>query len=247
MTGLLVLLRHGQSAGDTAGRFAGLRDVPLTASGAAEASRAGARLARAGIAPDLVLTSTLQRATHTAELVTDALGRDVPTHALWRLNERDHGALTGRRQDDVRRELGDDRVDALRGSLDARPPRMPVGSWVALWASPALRGLPMAAITRAESLGDVVHRVRPVLDDRIAPELRRGRTVLVVGHGDSLRALALCIDHLTEPELARLELPAAQPVLHRLDADGRPFPRGGAHLDPASQGVADALTTDGAA
>lgn len=237
MTGLLVLLRHGQSTGDTAGRFTGLRDVPLTAVGAAEASRAGARLARAGIAPDLVLTSTLQRATHTADLVTDALGRDVPTHALWQLNERDHGALTGRRQEDVRRQLGADRVHALRRSLDARPPRMPLGSWLALWASPALRPLPFPAITRSESLGDVVHRVRPVLDDRIAPELQRGRTVLVVAHGDSLRALATCIDHLTRTQVERFDVPAAQPVLYRPGSDGRLLPRGGTALGPAAEGA----------
>lgn len=233
MTGLLVLLRHGQSVGDTAGRFTGLRDVPLTAVGAAEADRAGAALARSGIVPDLVLTSTLRRATRTAELVTDALGHDVPTHGLWRLNDRDHGALTGRRMEDVRREVGDERLAWLRRSLDGRPPRMPVSRWLALWASPALRGLPTAAITRTESLGDVVLRVRPVLDDLVVPELRQGRTVLVVAHGETLRALSACIDGLGGTEVEPLDLPAAQPVLHRADADGRPLPRGGARLDPA--------------
>uniref|UniRef100_A0A942SXU9 2,3-bisphosphoglycerate-dependent phosphoglycerate mutase n=1 Tax=Neobacillus citreus TaxID=2833578 RepID=A0A942SXU9_9BACI len=107
MTGAMVLLRHGESTANQAGIFTGLLDVPLTARGEEQARQAGRLLTAHGVMPDLIVTSTLQRALHTADLVSDVLGRDIPTTAVWEFNERNYGALTGMTKAAACAALGD--------------------------------------------------------------------------------------------------------------------------------------------
>ncbi|NUU12698.1 2,3-bisphosphoglycerate-dependent phosphoglycerate mutase, partial [Curtobacterium pusillum] len=121
MTGALVLLRHGESTANQAGTFTGLLDVLLTARGEEQARQAGRLLAVHHVIPDLILTSTLQRAVHTADLVSDVLGRDIPTTAVWELNERNFGALTGMTKAASLAALGDAEYLRLRRSRDGRP------------------------------------------------------------------------------------------------------------------------------
>ena len=247
VTGRLLLLRHGESTADAAGTFTGILDVPLTRRGAEQAEAVGAMLRRSGIIPDLTLTSTLQRTVHTAELVSDVLGRDIPTEALWQLNERNYGALTGMTKADARAALGDRAFTSIRRSRAGRPPAMPVRTWLELRSMPALRALPAAAVRRTESLADVIDRVRPVLTGWISPALQAGRTVLVVAHGNSLRALCGVVDDLTDAELEGLNLPTGQPLLYRLQPDGALSPRGGAFLDPAAHDAAALVAAEGGA
>ncbi|TSD11620.1 2,3-diphosphoglycerate-dependent phosphoglycerate mutase [Curtobacterium sp. KBS0715] len=245
MTGQLVLLRHGQSTANAAGTFTGLRDVALTERGVAEATRAGSLLLRAGFSPDLVLTSALERAFHTAELVTEVLASDVPIESTWRLNERNYGALTGMSKQNAQAALGAEQFFAVRRTRTGRPPRMSIRAWLALRRTPALRGLPWAAARRTETLSDVIRRVQPVLSDRITPALRDGQTVLVVAHGNSLRALCACIDGLTDGELADLNLPTGEPLIYQFDGDGGFCPRGGEYLHPAARAAAAAVAAEG--
>lgn len=245
MTGRLLLLRHGESTANAAGTFTGILDVALTPRGAEQAEAAGALLRRADIIPDLTLTSTLQRTVHTAELVSDVLGRDIPTEALWQLNERNYGALTGMTKADARAALCEVAFTSIRRSRTGRPPAMPARTWLELRSASALRGLPVAAVRRTESLADVIDRVRPVLTRWIVPALRAGRTVLVVAHGNSLRALCVVVDGLTDPELEGLNLPTGQPLLYRLQPDGNLSPRGGAFLDPAAHDAAALVAAEG--
>ena len=245
MTGQLVLLRHGQSTANATGTFTGLRDVALTEQGTAEANRAGLLLLHAGIRPDLVLTSTLERALHTAELVTDVVGRDAPVESTWRLNERNYGALTGMSKQNAQLALGAEQFFAVRRTRTGRPPRMSIRAWLALRRTPALRGLPWAAVRRTETLSDVIRRVQPVLSDRVTPALRDGQTVLVVAHGNSLRALCACMDCLTDGELADLNLPTGEPLIYRFDGDGGFCPRGGEYLHPAARAAAAAVAAEG--
>ncbi len=245
MTGRLILLRHGQSTANAAGTFTGLLDVPLTAVGEAQATQAGKVLRDAGERPDLVLTSTLRRAVHTVDLVTDALRLDVPVEQLWQLGERNYGALTGMTKSRARRELGDTQFQLLRRSLHGRPPAMPLSLWFSLRMSPAFRRAPVKAVGRTESLADVVTRIRPVLHARIMPALVDGQTVLVVAHGNSLRALCLLLDALTEAEVEALNLPTGQPLMYRLES-GRGFvPRGGDYLDPSAGEAAARVALEG--
>ncbi|GAA3340243.1 phosphoglyceromutase [Curtobacterium pusillum] len=245
MTGALVLLRHGESTANQAGTFTGLLDVLLTARGEEQARQAGRLLAVHHVIPDLILTSTLQRAVHTADLVSDVLGRDIPTTAVWELNERNFGALTGMTKAASLAALGDAEYLRLRRSRDGRPAPMPLRQWLTLRRSPALRGLPRAAVRRTQSFADVITRIRPVLRDRLLPAVAAGRTVLVVAHGNSLRALCACIDDLSDAELAELNLPTGQPLLYRPTGAGSLQPRGGEYLDPAAHHAAALVAAEG--
>jgi 2,3-bisphosphoglycerate-dependent phosphoglycerate mutase len=160
---------------------------------------------------------------------------------VWQFNERNYGALTGMTKTDARRMLGDDKYLRLRRSRTGAPPPMSLQLWEELRSSSALRGLPDGALRRTEALSDVIERVRPVLHDRLLPMLRAGRSVLVVAHGNSLRALCACIGDLTGPELEQLNLPTGQPVQYHLAPTGALVPRGGAFLDPTAAQHAAAL------
>ncbi|WP_065961551.1 2,3-bisphosphoglycerate-dependent phosphoglycerate mutase [Curtobacterium sp. UCD-KPL2560] len=241
MTGRLVLLSHGESTANRAGTFTGLRDEPLTVEGERQAVTAGRLLQAADIIPDQVLTSTLQRTVRTAELIIDTLGIAIPTEEVWQLNERSYGALTGMTKTDARRTLGDDEYTRLRRSRNGAPPAMSLQAWTALRSSSALRDLPDTALRRTEALLDVIDRVRPVLQDRLIPMVRSGRTALVVAHGNSLRALCACIDDLTDRELEQLNLPTGQPLQYQLTPTSALAPRGGTFLDPAAAQHAAAL------
>lgn len=241
MTGRLVLLRHGESTANRAGTFTGLRDEPLTVEGERQAVTAGRLLKAAGILPDRVLTSTLQRTVRTAEVLLDTLGIVIPMETVWQLNERNYGALTGMTKTDARRTLGDDEYTRLRRSRNGAPPAMSLHAWTALRSSSALRDLPDAALRRTEALSDVIERVRPVLQNRLVPMVRTGRSVLVVAHGNSLRAVCACIDDLTDLELHALNLPTGQPLQYQLTPTGALAPRGGTYLDPAAAQHAAAL------
>ncbi|MCM3522613.1 2,3-diphosphoglycerate-dependent phosphoglycerate mutase [Curtobacterium sp. P97] len=246
MTGTLTLLRHGESTANEAGTFTGLLDVPLTPHGRRQASAAGWLLRSNHITPDVVVTSTLRRAVRTAELVCDALGTQLPTEAVWQLNERNYGALTGMTKTDARYRLGDDEYMRLRRSRTGTPPPMSLQLWEELRSSSALHGLPDGALRRTEALSDVIERVRPILQERLLPRLRAVRSVLVVAHGNSLRAFCACIDDLTDPELEQLNLPTGQPVQYHLAPTGALVPRGGAFLDPvAAQHAAALIAAEG--
>jgi 2,3-bisphosphoglycerate-dependent phosphoglycerate mutase len=233
--GTLVLLRHGQSALNAAGRFTGLLDPPLTALGRAEAEAAAGLLDAAGLFPDAVFTSALQRSTETAQIVLDALG--APGAALetaWELNERSYGSLTGRDRAQLRLEVGQAAFTAWRRSYRGAPPPMPPAALEALRASPALAGLPPEAVPATESLRDVAARVRRFWRTRIAPALETYGTVLAVAHGNTLRALCLVLDGLSGPEVEALNIPTGQPLLYRFTPRMRPVVRGGTYLDPAT-------------
>lgn len=179
------------------------------------------------------------------ELVTDALGTDILVEQLWQLGERNYGALTGMTKSQARGELGDAQFQSLRRSLRGRPPSMTLSLWFSLRMSLAFRRTPVKAVGRTESLSDVVTRIRPVLHERIMPALREGRTVLVVAHGNSLRALCLLLDALTEAEVEALNLPTGQPLMYRFGA-GRGFvPRGGEYLDPSAGEPAARVAAEG--
>jgi 2,3-bisphosphoglycerate-dependent phosphoglycerate mutase len=224
--GTLILLRHGQSVANAAGVFTGWLDVELTAEGRREAVAAGRCLAAAGVHPDVVHTSLLSRAIVTADLVINQLPGPAPSAGrTWRLNERHYGALTGLRKADVRAEVGETLYVEWRNSLQVAPPPLTPAGLRRLSAGPwptwALAGNP----TATESLGDVVARVVPYWLNTIAPRLAAGSTVLVVAHGNSLRALVAYLDHLSQAELSAFRLPTAKPVLYTFTDALVPLPR----------------------
>lgn len=232
-TPTLLLLRHGESTANAAGLFTGVFDAELTARGRAEAANAAGLIRTAGLVPDATFTSPLSRAADTARIVLDALGRqDEEVTTDWRLTERSYGALTGRAKEEVLAEFGEELFLEWRRSLGTRPPAMSDAQYERLRAAPPFDALPDAAMPRTESLRDVMVRVEPVLTDVVGPALAAGRSVLVVAHGNSLRAVVGLLDGSDEDELRALNIPTGQPLVYDVEASGRPVPRSGRYLDP---------------
>lgn len=180
-SGLLLLTRHGESEGNAHNIFTGILDLPLTERGRQEALNTAALLQQSAIDPDIVFSSALRRTRETAEIIIAALALDVPLICAPALNERDYGVLTGHRKDLPVPGIDEDQVWHWRRSFDGRP-------------------------TDGESLEDTAARVSPYYDRMIAPQLNGGRAVLVVAHGNSLRALVTKLGHLSPSEIEHLEI-----------------------------------------
>lgn len=209
---VLVLLRHGESEWNAADVFTGWLDVGLSDRGRRQATRAGELLADRGQYPDVVHTSVQRRAIVTADLALEACGRAwVPVRRSWRLNSNHYGALQGRGKAEVRAEAGEEQFMAWRRGFRVRPPAgEPDGD-------PRYAALPPEARPRGESLRDVTMRLLPWWDDAIIPDLCQHGCVLVVSHGNTLRALVKHLDRVSDEESGRLEVPNALPLCYRFD------------------------------
>jgi 2,3-bisphosphoglycerate-dependent phosphoglycerate mutase len=229
----LVVLRHGQSEWNAAGRFTGWVNADLTWDGEQEAARAGARLAAHGLFPAFAHTSLQRRAIRTADLALAAADRDwIPVRRSWRLNGRHYGALQGRSKAEVVEEYGEEQVRLWRRSYDVPPPPLAVDAQYSQFGDPRYACLPPDARPRTESLRDVSARLLPYWYDAIVPDLRSGGCVLVVSHGNTLRALVKHLDSIPDDQIAELELPTGIPLLYQLGPALRPMVRGGQYLDP---------------
>jgi 2,3-bisphosphoglycerate-dependent phosphoglycerate mutase len=245
--GTLVLLRHAESEWNAKGLFAGWADVLLAPSGEQEAAAAGRMLAAAGLRPDVVHTSVLTRTVQTANILLEAAGLSwLPVRRSWRLNERHYGALQGRGRAEVRAEFGDEQFMLWRRSYDVPPPPVPEGDPMDTSGDPRYAGLPPEARPRSECLRDVVARLLPYWYDAIVPGLAAGQTVLVVAHGNSLRALVKHLDRISDADIVRLNIPTGIPLLYELDDAFRPVTPGGRYLDPeAAAAGAEAVRNQG--
>ena len=232
-TGTLVLLRHGESEWNALNLFTGWVDVGLTEKGRAEAVRSGELLTQHGLLPDVVYTSLLRRAITTAHLALESADRLwIPVRRSWRLNERHYGALQGLDKAETKARYGDEQFMAWRRSYDTPPPPIEKGSEFSQDTDPRYANVDGGPLT--ECLADVVVRFLPYFTDVIVPDLRAGKTVLMVAHGNSLRALVKHLDQVSDDDIAELNIPTGIPLRYDLDADLRPVVRGGTYLDPAA-------------
>ena len=218
----LVLLRHGRSEWNDANLFTGWQDVDLSPEGEAEAAAAGRLLGEAGVDLRIVHTSVLTRAIRTAEIALHEAGRSwVAVRRSWRLNERHYGALTGEDKRSTAERYGLDQVRVWRRSYDVAPPSLAPDDPRSVAHDPRYRDVPAEMIPLAECLKDVVARATPYLRDVIADDLRaegvKGGAVLVVAHGNSLRALRMVLEGIAESEIAEIEIPTGIPYRLRLD------------------------------
>jgi 2,3-bisphosphoglycerate-dependent phosphoglycerate mutase len=218
----LVLLRHGESVWNSEGLFTGWVDVGLSGKGMKEAEKAGTLLREAGLAPDVVHTSVLW----------------LPVRRSWRLNERHYGALQGKNKAETRAEFGDEQFMLWRRSYDTPPPPLPDTDPQSQAGDPRYATLPPELLPRTECLKDVLGRLMPYWQDAIIPDLLAGRTVLVVAHGNSLRALVKHLDGISDEAISGLDIPTGIPLLYELDAEFRPVTKGGKYLDPEAAAVA---------
>lgn len=192
---LLVLVRHGQSDWNLKNLFTGWRDVGLTEKGVAEARAAGKKLKAQGLHFDVAFTSVLSRAQRTLDLVLEEMGEtDITVFKDQALNERDYGDLSGLNKDDARKKWGEEQVHVWRRSYDVAPPG-------------------------GESLRDTAARVLPYYIQEILPRVLRGDNVIVVAHGNSLRALVMVLERLSPTEIVGREIATGVPLIYRLNAD----------------------------
>jgi 2,3-bisphosphoglycerate-dependent phosphoglycerate mutase len=211
----LVLIRHGQSAWNLENRFTGWWDVDLTAQGEEEARRAGELLAARGFDFDICFTSVQTRAIETLHIVLKAMDRLwLPEEKNWRLNERHYGGLTGLDKAETAARHGAEQVRIWRRSFDVPPPPLEPGGEFDLAGDRRYAGV---AIPTHESLKDTILRVLPYWRERIAPELRRDRRVLISAHGNSLRALVKHLSNIPDEEIVALEIPTGAPIVYELD------------------------------
>jgi 2,3-bisphosphoglycerate-dependent phosphoglycerate mutase len=223
----LVLLRHGESEWNAKNLFTGWANPGLTSPGERDAVRAGHLLAAHGLLADTVHTSLQRRAIHSADLALAACDRDwIAVHRSWRLNGRHYGALQGKDKAQARAEFGEQRVQLWRRSYAVPPPPMAAGARQAQFADARYAALPPDARPRAESLRDVLARLLPYWYDSIIPGLGPGSTVLVVSHGNTLRALVKHLDAIGDDEIAALNIPNGIPLLYELGSAMRPLSRG---------------------
>lgn len=219
----LILLRHGRSLWNQLNLFTGWTDVDLDEGGESEAAEAGRLLAAEdGLDLRIVHTSVLTRAIRTSDIALHVAGRSwLPVRRSWRLNERHYGDLTGRDKKETAQALGAEQVRLWRRSYDVPPPPLPPSDPRSSETDPRYRDVPREFIPATECLKDVVERVAPYFRDVIADDLRvesvRGGAVLVVAHGNSLRALRMILQNISEDEIIDLEIPTGIPYRIQLD------------------------------
>jgi len=220
----LVLLRHGQSTWNQENRFTGWTDVDLTDTGRGEARQAGALLRDAESDFDVAYTSVLKRAIRTLWLVLDEMDRMwIPVHRSWRLNERHYGALQGLNKAETAARHGESQVLVWRRSYDVAPPPLEPDDARFPGRDPRYAGLSATELPRSECLKDTVTRFLPYWKKVIAPELRAGKRVLIVAHGNSLRALVKHLDGVSDDDIVKLNIPIGVPLVYDLDADLSPL------------------------
>ena len=192
---LLVLVRHGQSEWNLKNLFTGWRDVDLTEQGIKEAREAGCKLKAKGLTFDIAYTSALVRAQRTLDLMLEEMGQTkIPVIKDQALNERDYGDLSGLNKDDARKKWGEEQVHIWRRSYDVAPPG-------------------------GESLKDTLARALPYYVTEILPRVLRGERVLVVAHGNSLRALVMVLEKLNRETILKREIGTGVPIIYRLKPD----------------------------
>jgi 2,3-bisphosphoglycerate-dependent phosphoglycerate mutase len=220
----LVLLRHGESQWNQENRFTGWVDVPLTAKGVEEAKRAGALLKAEGLRFDLAYTSVLKRAIKTLWLALEELDQMwLPVTRSWRVNERMYGALQGLNKAETAAKHGDEQVKLWRRSYDTPPPAMDVSDPNWPGHDPRYADLDPAQIPTTECLKDTVERFLPYWESEIAPKVLSGKRVLIVAHGNSLRALVKHLEGISDQAIVELNIPTGVPRVYQLDAQLKPI------------------------
>ncbi|MEF7614791.1 2,3-diphosphoglycerate-dependent phosphoglycerate mutase [Aquincola sp. MAHUQ-54] len=220
----LVLIRHGESTWNLENRFTGWTDVPLTATGVAQAQQAGALLKEAGYEFDVAYTSVLQRAIWTLWHCLDKMERTwLPVVKDWRLNERHYGGLQGLNKAETAKQYGDEQVLVWRRSYDTPPPPLAADDPRSERGDLRYRELQPGQVPLTECLKDTVARVLPLWHETLAPAIQRGERLVIAAHGNSIRALVKYLDGISDDDIVGLNIPNGIPLVYELDADLKPI------------------------
>jgi 2,3-bisphosphoglycerate-dependent phosphoglycerate mutase len=214
----LVLLRHGESVWNRENRFTGWTDVGLTEKGYEEAVEAGRVLKRDGLEFDIAFTSVLTRAIKTLWLVLEEMDQMwIPVARSWRLNERHYGALQGKDKAETAVQCGAEQVRLWRRSFDVQPPALTRDDPRYPGHDRRYADVPTDQLPLTESLQDTIARVLPYWQGEIAPALRLNKNVLIVAHGNTLRALVKYLDGVTNEKITEVNIPTGVPIVYQLD------------------------------
>jgi len=220
----LVLLRHGESTWNKENRFTGWTDVDLSEKGREEAKKSGEVLKKEGFLFDVAYTSVLKRAIRTLWIVLDEMDLMwVPVHRAWQLNERHYGALQGLNKAETAAKYGEDQVLIWRRSYDIPPPALEKTDERYPGNDPRYKDLAETSLPLKESLKDTVARFLPYWHEVLAPVIKSGKKVLITAHGNSLRALVMYLDKISEAEIVKLNIPTGIPLVYELDDDLKPI------------------------
>ncbi len=220
----VVLLRHGESDWNLSNRFSGWTDVDLTDTGREEAARSGQLLLEEGFTFDIAYTSVLKRAIRTLWIVLDEMDLMwLPVIRDWRLNERHYGALQGLNKAETAAEHGEEQVLLWRRSYDVPPPALTPDDERHPGRDRRYSAIPAGEMPLTEALKETVARFVPYWESTIAPDIRAGKSVLIVAHGNSLRALVKHLDNISDADIIDLNIPTGVPLVYDLADDLTPL------------------------
>ena len=220
----IVLLRHGESVWNKENRFTGWTDVDLSGKGLEEAREAGQVLKDAGFVFDIAHGSVLKRAIRTMWIVLDQLGLMwIPQHLSWRLNERHYGALQGLNKSEMAAQYGEEQILVWRRSYDVPPPALEKTDERYPGRDPRYAGMTRQDVPVTECLKDTVARFLPHWNDVIAPDVKAGKRVILVAHGNTIRALVKYLDNVSEKDIVGLNIPTGIPLVYELDDNLKPL------------------------
>ena len=219
----LVIVRHGESIWNLENKFTGWTNVGLSDNGIKEARNAGKTLKRLGYTFDIAYTSVLKRATYTLDLILKEMNLNIPIICSYKLNERHYGALQGLNKDETRQKYGDEHVRLWRRSAKVRPPSLTKDDPRYPGNDPMYKGLPESELPLTENLVDTIKRVVDYYESTIIPDLKCGKKIIIVAHGNSLRGLVKYLDNLSDEEVMNLEIPTGLPLVYELDDNLKPI------------------------
>jgi len=220
----LVLLRHGESQWNLENRFTGWIDVPLTKRGESEARQSGQLLKEEGFKFDVIHTSVLKRANHTMDICMKEMGvENILINYNWRLNERHYGALQGLNKAETAAKYGDEQVHIWRRSYSTPPPKLEMDDKRHPRFDERYSKLDSDDLPASECLKDTVDRFLPYWHEFIKPDIKSGKRVLIVAHGNSLRALVKYLDKISDEEILGLNIPTGVPLVYELDENLNPI------------------------
>ncbi|MEJ5265732.1 MAG: 2,3-diphosphoglycerate-dependent phosphoglycerate mutase [Bacteroidales bacterium] len=220
----IVLLRHGESVWNKENRFTGWTDVDLSEKGIEEARNAGRVLKQEGYTFDLAFTSTLKRAIRTLWLATDEMDLLwIPVIKSYTLNERHYGALQGLNKAEMAAKHGEEQVKIWRRSYDVPPPALDENDPRHPRFDVRYKDVDPKFLPATESLKDTVARVVPFWESTIAPEIKKGKKIIIAAHGNSLRALVKYLDNISDKDILELNIPTGIPLVYELDANLQPI------------------------
>ena len=225
MAGKLILCRHGESEWNLENRFTGWADVDLSPKGKQEAKDAGLTLKHEQLSFDLAYTSVLKRATRTLWIMLEEMSLTwIPVINAWELNERHYGALQGLNKSQVAAEYGEEQVQIWRRSYDTPPP--PLNNDDERHPRFEIRYASVSDLPASESLKDTLLRVKPYWQTKIIPSLLGNQDVLIVAHGNSLRAMVKMIENISDKEIMNFNIPTGIPLAYEFNENLKPIKQG---------------------